>query len=100
MRSKLLLFFAILLAGCTAKADQELPNTQAKVNPTEITEVDPTQAIDPSPVPEIETPPPTALPNLGPAPELTNEVWLNSDQPLRLADLRGKVVLLEMWTFG
>ena len=40
------------------------------------------------------------LPDLGPAPELTNQVWLNTDDPLRLADLRGKVVLLEMWTFG
>ena len=34
------------------------------------------------------------------APELQNEIWLNTDQPLRLAELRGKVVLLEMWTFG
>ena len=40
------------------------------------------------------------LENLGPAPELTNEVWLNTDQPLRLENLRGKVVLLDMWTFG
>ena len=39
------------------------------------------------------------LPDLGPAPELTNEVWLNTDRPLRLAGLRGKVVLLDMWTF-
>ncbi len=39
-------------------------------------------------------------PHLGAAPELTNDVWLNSDQPLRLEDLRGKVVLLDMWTFG
>jgi len=41
-----------------------------------------------------------ALPDLGPAPELTNGTWLNVDAPLRLADLRGKVVGLEMWTFG
>ncbi len=41
----------------------------------------------------------TALPDLGPAPELTNTVWLNTDSPLRLADLRGQVVGLEMWTF-
>jgi hypothetical protein len=40
------------------------------------------------------------LPDFGPAPELENEVWLNTDRPLRLADLRGKVVLLDMWTFG
>jgi hypothetical protein len=40
------------------------------------------------------------LTDQGPAPELHNQTWLNTDQPLRLADLRGKVVLLEMWTFG
>jgi len=41
-----------------------------------------------------------SLPDLGPAPELTNDTWLNVDSPLRLADLRGKVVMVEMWTFG
>jgi hypothetical protein len=40
-----------------------------------------------------------SLPSRGPAPELVNETWLNTE-PLRLADLRGKVVLLDMWTFG
>lgn len=40
------------------------------------------------------------LDDLGLAPELENEVWLNTESPLRLADLRGKVVLLDMWTFG
>jgi len=43
---------------------------------------------------------PASLPDLGPAPELTNDTWLNVDAPLRLADLRGKVVIVEMWTFG
>jgi hypothetical protein len=42
----------------------------------------------------------SSLPDLGEAPELTNEVWLNTDAPLRLAGLRGSVVLLDMWTFG
>lgn len=40
------------------------------------------------------------LEDLGPAPDLENEVWLNTDEPLRLANLRGQVVLLDMWTFG
>jgi hypothetical protein len=41
-----------------------------------------------------------ALDDYGAAPELQNEVWLNSETPLRLDDLQGKVILLEMWTFG
>ena len=34
-----------------------------------------------------------------PAPEITAQVWLNSE-PQRLADLRGKVALVKFWTFG
>ena len=41
-----------------------------------------------------------SYPDLGVAPELSNDTWLNVDAPLRLADLHGKVVALEMWTFG
>ena len=41
-----------------------------------------------------------SLPDLGPAPELTNQSWLNVDAPLRLAQLRGKVIAIDMWTFG
>jgi thiol-disulfide isomerase/thioredoxin len=40
------------------------------------------------------------LKDFGAAPELTNDTWINADKPLRLADLRGKVVLLDFWTFG
>lgn len=41
-----------------------------------------------------------ALADLGPAPEWDNEIWLNAETPLRLADLRGQVILVDMWTFG
>src|SRR6266851_5327648 len=35
------------------------------------------------------------------APELTGDRgWLNTDKPLSLAALRGKVVLLDFWTYG
>jgi len=40
------------------------------------------------------------LANLGQAPELANATWINTEESLRLADLRGQVVLLDMWTFG
>ncbi|MDQ2965043.1 MAG: redoxin family protein [Chloroflexota bacterium] len=41
-----------------------------------------------------------ALEDLGSAPELTGiDAWINSD-PLTMTSLRGKVVLVEFWTFG
>jgi thiol-disulfide isomerase/thioredoxin len=72
-----LLALSILGAGCAATAAAQSPSTPGR--------------------PSTEIP---ALPDLGPAPELTNDSWLNVDRPLRLADLEGKIVLLEMWTFG
>lgn len=36
---------------------------------------------------------------VGKPPELHNEIWLNSE-PLKLADLHDKVVIVEFWTFG
>jgi thiol-disulfide isomerase/thioredoxin len=39
-------------------------------------------------------------PDLGAAPDLSGDVWLNTAEPLHLANLRGKVVLVDMWTFG
>jgi hypothetical protein len=35
------------------------------------------------------------------APELNGAVaWINVDKPLTIADLKGKIVLLDFWTFG
>src|SRR6266849_9833550 len=33
------------------------------------------------------------------APELNNTSWLNAGHPLRLAELRGRVALLNFWVF-
>jgi thiol-disulfide isomerase/thioredoxin len=41
-----------------------------------------------------------ALAGVGmPAPDISGQSWLNS-KPLKLGDLKGKVVLVEFWTFG
>ena len=89
----------LLVAGC-ASADLSNSPNNGNVDtitppPTEISELDPHSLVeDPDPSGNLH------LENLGPAPELKNQIWLNTDQALRLEDLRGQVVLLEMWTFG
>src|SRR4029077_8539129 len=53
----------------------------------------------PDPV-AMSLPSDVALEDLGPAPELTGiDAWINTD-PLTIGSLRGKVVLVEFWTFG
>lgn len=74
MQKLLLGFLAFVLFGCSSQAS----SSQTDAAPSQ----------------------PASLPDLGPAPELLNDTWLNVDSPLRLADLRGKVVLIDMWTFG
>jgi hypothetical protein len=76
---------------------KEMPPTQsAEVPPTQSAEVPPTTDTPPGPTPL----PAVILPDLGLAPDFTNEVWLNTEGPLNLETLRGKVVLVEFWTFG
>jgi thiol-disulfide isomerase/thioredoxin len=52
-----------------------------------------------TPTPNLPTTEPFMLKDMGAAPELNNKIWLNVEKPLHLAELHGKVVLLEMWTF-
>ncbi len=42
----------------------------------------------------------TPVPTEPKTPTITNQVWLNTDQPLTQADLSGKVILIDFWTFG
>jgi|WetSurMetagenome_2_1015567.scaffolds.fasta_scaffold525940_1 hypothetical protein len=107
MRWMILLASTVFLGACAGPIGPQ---------PTPIVPVSPTAAPKkenrPSTVAPIDTAQPAAtptievaryradLPDLGEAPELNNEVWLNTDRPVRLADVRGKVVVLDMWTFG
>ncbi len=98
------------LAGCQAPAvhrPSPAPE-ETSLDTTELAAVETTTSALKLPTP---TPDPQAaerarlqevaagLGNWGPAPDILSETWLNS-APVRLADLRGKVVLVEFWTFG
>jgi len=71
--------------------------TSLAKTPTQVSESEALVVPSPSPTQEAYV---SNLPILGTAPEIQSLSWLNSDKPLRLANLRGSVVLLEFWTFG
>jgi hypothetical protein len=88
--------FTLILVACTVPvptAQPSLPSSIIAPSSTAPMEQS-TPSITQSPVMR------SAYPDLGPAPELAGDVWLNSEGPLRLSNLRGKVVLVDMWTFG
>jgi hypothetical protein len=101
MRWLILLLSSVLLGACAGSIrPQNSPISSPPHEPTATDRVGPTAAAA-SPIAPTNAPGLRAdLPDLGEAPELNNEVWLNTDRPLRLSDLRGKVVLIDMWTFG
>ena len=106
-----ILLFVLVLSACsqatgdpspvevspTEPAELPPPQVQVRVSPTRVEETELSTATQAPPTPSTVR---ASLDDLGPAPELTNQVWINVDRPLRLAELRGSVVLLEMWTFG
>jgi hypothetical protein len=108
------LLLAAGLAACTGATEPaeptSLPVETEDVRPEQTTEAalqKATQAVEaPTDTPLGPTPSPDqalpdlVLPDLGQAPDFTNEVWLNTETPLNLETLRGKVVLVEFWTFG
>ena len=82
------LFIGFTLVGCAALPPAN-PSPEGKTM-----QENPSQKTTATAQPKM-----ASYPDLGLAPELENTVWLNTDHPLRLKNLRGKVVLLEMWTF-
>lgn len=70
-------------------APQSAPQQPATVAPT-----------NPAPAPTATASGPyrSKLANRGPAPEIHSDTWINSG-PVSMASLRGKVVIVEFWTF-
>lgn len=106
----LLLFISVGSAACNAAVQTEPIAVESNIDPTALSNIEPTTGpitlpdIEPTTEPAAATAaqvkPPPKLPVIGPAPEFQNDTWINTESPLRLADLQGKVVLLEFWTFG
>lgn len=122
----LVLISALLIVGCSAQQEIRVgetasENVQNEGSPSEseaVSQIESTENPTSEPTVQPTDPPPTdtplseatptntpkiekvyVLPDLGVAPDITNEVWLNAE-PHTLEDLRGKVVLVEFWTFG
>jgi hypothetical protein len=96
MRWMILMATTIFLGACAGPSGSQ-PTPIVPAPPT-VAPVDTTQ---PAVTPTSEVVHFRAdLPDLGVAPELNNKVWLNTDRPVRLAEARGKVIVLDMWTFG
>jgi hypothetical protein len=90
----------LLLTGCALANPVKLTNHHlAEPSPTVAEAESNRMSLETKVTPTTIPGQSSKLPHLGQAPQLENTVWLNSE-PLHLADLRGKVVLLEMWTFG
>jgi len=86
MKTVLFILSIVILSACSPKPESSVQSEaiQAPIVSTAAGQ------------PEMKS----SLPDLGLAPELTTEVWLNTPMPLRISDLKGNVVMLEMWTYG
>lgn len=85
MKTVILVLLMTIVAACSSR-QEETVQTMEQINN--------------SPVETFELRKTAALPDFGLAPELSTSIWLNTPDPLHIRELNGKVVLLEMWTYG
>jgi sugar lactone lactonase YvrE len=75
---------AIIASSCTGTADTTTSSTTSPSVPT-----------------QAPTPEGSSYAGSVPAPEFPDGLdWINSDGPVRIGDLAGKIVLLDFWTYG
>ncbi len=86
-RLKFLFGICLTISACVASGSQSLTTGAPS------TALNPSESNKPMTVK-------SNLPDLGPAADFNNTPWINTDVPLTLSVLRGKVVLVEFWTFG
>lgn len=89
--------------GTSATTEPNAPaivaDSAAQPEPTIMTDAMPTSVPTPEPTSTTTPVPGLDLKDMGQAPELTGTTdWINST-PLTLASLRGKVVIIDFWTF-
>ncbi len=100
---RVLIAIFVMLSG--AVIIQLLPRLTASESPLILpTSVPPTAVpmmtfVAPTLAPTVLSRELAPYPVYGPAAELRGDVWLNTGEPLRLADLRGEVALLLFWAF-
>lgn len=86
----------ILLAACTNQPEEVEEIVEETAETAVTPEGDPANSEE-----EDVSPTPQSYAGRVPAPEFpTNLDWLNTGQPLTLSELKGKVVLLDFWTYG
>jgi hypothetical protein len=105
VKTMILALVGLYLAGCTSEKVSRI-----QTQPTKPSQLEQSTTVSPAitvlatgvitPQPTTTSLPEIVLPDLGEAPDITNQVWLNTDQPLPLEAVRGKVTLVEFWTFG
>lgn len=86
------LLSVLFITSCAGINESPIPTTQPSTSLPAL----PAATL---PAPTDMPDPPTASPQGIPAPQIKSDTWINS-QPLTWYSLRGKVVLVEFWTFG
>ena len=93
MHRNILLIPFLLVAACSPAAIESVDSPASEVESAVPAPSDESQ--------DVEQAEGTSFAGTTPAAEFPDGLdWLNTEQPLSIADLRGKLVLLDFWTYG